>query len=105
MGAWNAEGTTYTNATSTSQGGSINFYTSGLGGAPRDPDYSVLECSGNPFPVFAAFGRTDLWSLCPGDEWYSQTELIYNVSAAVGSPYLTFNPAECYQVAVNVVPA
>jgi len=104
MGAWNSEGTTYTNATGTGQGGSINFYTSGLGGAPRQPAYSVLDCPGNPFAVFASYGMTELWSLCPGDQAPFQTQLIYNVTAAIGSPYILFDPADCYPVAVNVVP-
>jgi len=103
VGAWSQEGTTDTNATGTRQGGSINFYSSGLPGAPRQPAYSVLECPGNPFPIFATYGRPDIWSLCPGNQAPYQSQLIFNVSAAVGSPYILFDPSDCYEVAVNVV--
>jgi len=104
MGAWNTEGYTYTNATGVTEGGSVNFYTSGLGGATPASAFSALSCPGNQHPIFAVHGRTDLWSLCPGNQGaYSQTQLIFNASAAVGQPYLAFDPADCYQVAVNVI--
>lgn len=56
--------------------------------------------------VLAANEITHLWSLCPFSGSRGQTNVIFNVSADIPpSEYLGFDPADCYPVMLNMVPA
>jgi len=95
-----------TNATSVTSGGTLNWETSTYYSSPAAQNYAAVWNSGDEFAVLAAYEITDLWSLCPFSGFRGQTNVVFNVSADVPPPpYLGFDPADCYPVMLNIIPA
>ncbi|KAF5341107.1 hypothetical protein D9611_005870 [Ephemerocybe angulata] len=120
------DGTWAINATSVNPGDALTWIASRMYSAPQEKNavYSIISSirhegggsevensdspgGGGRYPILAAYGKTDLWSLCP-DKSSSrpQTRLVYDVPSISDPPpsWLTFDPKSCYGVVVNVVP-
>jgi hypothetical protein len=83
-------------------GGELVWITTTQGHAGSE-DYSVLKAPAYRFPVLAAHGIYNLWSLCPFPG--GQTNVVFNASTdSPAQPGLEFDPSKCYQVMINVVP-
>ena len=113
MRAFSADGAWTVNATAVrGPGDALSWISSSRYGAPQEQHavYSVItpQPGSLALPILSANGRTDLWSLCPDkNPSRPQTRLVYNVAGVERPPpsWLTFDPANCYPVTVNVVPA
>jgi len=105
--AYQRSGRTITNATVASSGETLNWETSSYYSSPAATSYSAVWKNGSDeFAVLAAYEITHLWSLCPFFGPPSQTNVVFNVSADIPpSEYLGFDPADCYPVKLNIVPA
>jgi hypothetical protein len=85
-------------------GGALRWITSAGYASVVAKDYGVVEgASAEAYPLLSAHGFTNMWSLCPFKG--GQTNVVFNVSAdQPPPPYLGFDPAECYEVNLNIIP-
>lgn len=97
--AYRTSGPSITNATEVQSGGELVWITTTQGHAGSE-NYSVIKAPAYRFPVLAAHGIHDLWSLCPFQG--GQTNVVFNVST--DQPNAGSDPSQCYQVIINVVP-
>ena len=103
--AYTKAGRWITNATAVSSGGTLGWVTSRLYSQPAAKAYTGVQTPAGEFPLLAAYGITDLWSLCPFFGPRGQTNVVFNVSADMPPPpYLGFDPATCYEVKINIIP-
>lgn len=96
-----------TNATTVQSGGTMSWYTTSLYTQPAPIIFTALKNSSAKQTLLAVYGTSDLWSLCPFSGTNAQTNLIFNVSTDATTPhppYLGFDPAQCYEVLVNIIP-
>jgi hypothetical protein len=105
--AYRSDGSWNTNATEVHSGTTLNWITTVVRyySRPAPEVYSILNVPLTRYPLLAAHGRHDLWSLCPFPGRLGQTNVVYNVSAVVGSARVGFDPRECYEVVLFAVPA
>lgn len=101
--AYRSSGVTITNATAIQSGGELEWVTSSFYGSNPGTSYSAVTTQSGKYAVLAAFGNTDLWSLCPSRAFRGQNNVVYNVSS-VASPYASYVPSDCYKVTLNIVP-
>jgi hypothetical protein len=92
-----------TNATVTGSGDPLRWLTSSMAGRNAAMGYTAVASSGGQYPELAVNGHNELWSLCPFNN--GQVNVVFNVSADIPPPpYLGFNPADCYDVKLNIIP-
>ena len=95
-----------TNGTRLLSGGTLGWVSSRLYSFPSAKGYTAVQNSGDEFAVLAAYGITNLWSLCPFPGFRGQTNVVFNVTADIPPPPdLGFDPANCYEVKLNIIPA
>ena len=96
-----------TNATTIESGGTMSWYTTSLYTQPAPEIFAASNIPCAEQTLLAVHGFSNLWSLCPFSGTHAQTNLVFNVSADITtplSPYLGFDPAQCYAVLVNIIP-
>ncbi|KAJ7259235.1 hypothetical protein C8J57DRAFT_1339840 [Mycena rebaudengoi] len=105
--AYRASGFWLTNATSLPSGAPLLWFTSSLFDHDAVRIYTVIQRLKAKFPMLAAHGISDMWSLCPFDGKDAQMSIVFNVSAdfAIPSAYLGFDPRLCWPVKIHIVEA
>ncbi|PPR00685.1 hypothetical protein CVT24_000973 [Panaeolus cyanescens] len=112
--AFTRSGQWITNATEVRNGTTLGWVSTTIYTAPAPQVYTALKNASNStqrYPILAAHGVSDLWSLCTFHGTYPQNNVVYNVSAAIeqasaqGAQPLPFDAESCYEVLINIVPA
>ncbi|PPQ80135.1 hypothetical protein CVT25_001434 [Psilocybe cyanescens] len=103
--AYGSTGRWITNATAVTSGGTLGWVTTTLYAHAAPEIYSVVRLPAYEYPLLAANGFHNLWSLCPFSGNRPQTNIVFNVTANIPPPpYLGFDPSLCYDVVVTVIP-
>ncbi|TFK18851.1 hypothetical protein FA15DRAFT_674970 [Coprinopsis marcescibilis] len=94
-----------TNATIVRSRDSLVWISSTMYPYPEDNAriFSAEGCQSSQYPILTAYNISSLWSLCPYPGFRGQTQLVFNATTA-GPPPL-YDPALCYPVNINIVPA
>ncbi|KAF8962082.1 hypothetical protein BDZ97DRAFT_2026110 [Flammula alnicola] len=102
--AYTKDGRWITNATEVRSGQTLGWVTTTIYEQPAPEIYSAIRLPAHEYPLLAAHGFFNLWSLCPFLGNYPQTNVMFNVSADLPpSPYLGFDPSRCYGVLINIL--
>ncbi|KAH9476120.1 hypothetical protein JR316_0011691 [Psilocybe cubensis] len=103
--AYSSTGRWITNATAVTSGGTLGWISTTIYAHPAPQIYSVVRLPGYEYPLLAANGFHNLWSLCPFSGNRPQTNIVFNVTADVPPPpYLGFDPSLCYDVVITMIP-
>ncbi|KAF9449846.1 hypothetical protein P691DRAFT_666554 [Macrolepiota fuliginosa MF-IS2] len=104
--AYRTDGSWNTNATEVRSGSTLGWITTTRYARPAPEIYSAVNVPLTKFPLLAAHGRHDLWSLCPFPGRLGQTNVVFNVSAVASSssgPSVGFDPKGCYEVVLFII--
>ncbi|GLB40845.1 hypothetical protein LshimejAT787_0900600 [Lyophyllum shimeji] len=99
--AFTASGEWFTNATAQLSGRPLAWLASKYYRPPAAQDYSAVHVPAHPFPLLAAHGMQNLWSLCSASGPHGQVNVVFNVPA--GPARLGFDPARCYAVMLHMI--
>ncbi|EKM77794.1 hypothetical protein AGABI1DRAFT_76799 [Agaricus bisporus var. burnettii JB137-S8] len=105
--AYRSDGSWNTNATEVHGGTTLSWITTTIPyySRPAPEIYSIVNVPLTKYPLLAAHGRHDLWSLCPFPGRLGQTNVVYNVSVVMNSTRNGFDTKECYEVILFTVPS
>ncbi|KAJ3575403.1 hypothetical protein NP233_g1125 [Leucocoprinus birnbaumii] len=98
--AYSSDGSWNTNATQVRSGSTLGWVTTTRFATPAPEIYSAVTVPLAKYPLLAAFGHHDLWSLCPFPGRLGQTNVVYDVAAATNGG---FDPQRCYAVILFII--
>ncbi|KAL9709662.1 hypothetical protein Ac2012v2_007400 [Leucoagaricus gongylophorus] len=100
--AYSSNGSWNTNATEVRSGNTLGWVTTTRFARPAPMIYSAVIVPLTKYPLLAAHGRHDLWSLCAFPGRLGQTNVVYDVAAAKNG-LGGFDTTNCYDVILFIV--